>query len=102
MRTEQQILEEKEMAAARKREKQAESNARKARMKELEVKAEKMKKKSDVEIAKEATANALRAMAQEKLTDNSDVVKQLKSMAARAQAFSIRDKQLEERRVARG
>ena len=57
-----------------------------------------MKKKSDVEIAKEATANALRAMAQEKLTDNSDVVKQLKSMAARAQAFSIRDKQLEEKK----
>ena len=98
IRTEQEVLAEREMAAARKREKQQVSNARKARMKELEIKAEKMKKKSDVEIEKEATANALKAMAQEKLSDNSDVVKQLKSMAARAQAFSIRDKQLEEKK----
>ncbi len=98
MRSEQQIRDDREMAAARKREKQQTSNARKARMKELEIKADKMKKKSDIEIEKEATANALKLMAQEKLADNSDVVKQLKSMAARAQAFSIRDKQLEEKK----
>ena len=49
---------------------------------------------------KEARADALRKMAAEKLTDNSDVVKQLKSMAARAQAFSIRDKQKKRERNA--
>jgi len=98
IRSESQILEDRERAAARKREKQKVSNDRKARMKELEIKAERMKKKSDIEIEKEATAHALKLMAQEKLNDNSDVVKQFKSMAARAQAFSIRDKQLDERK----
>lgn len=98
IRSEAQVQADKDRASAIKAEKQKAANERKTRMKMLEEKAEKAKKKSDVEIEKDARADALRKMAAEKLVDNSDVVKQLKSMAARAQAFSIRDKQLEEKK----
>ena len=98
IRSEAQQQAEKDRLAAIRAEKQKAANERKTRMKMLEEKAEKAKKKSDVEIEREARADALRKMAAEKLTDNSDVVKQLKSMAARAQAFSIRDKQKEEKK----
>lgn len=98
VRSEAQQQAEKDRLAAIRAEKEKYANDRKTRMKMLEEKAEKAKKKSDVEIDREARADALRKMAAEKLTDNSDVVKQLKSMAARAQAFSIRDKQKEEKK----
>jgi hypothetical protein len=97
-RSEAQQQAEKDRIAAIRAEKQKVSNERKTRMKELEIRSEKAKKKSDIEVDREARADALRKMAAEKLVENGDVVKQMKSMAARAQAFSIRDRQLLEKK----
>lgn len=66
-------------------------------MRELEKKAEKLAKKSDMELAEIARKQALREMAEKQIDDNSDVVKLLNSMAQRAAAFTIRDQQLEEK-----
>lgn len=66
-------------------------------MKELEKKAEQMAQKSDIEVSNIARAEALRKMASEKLDENSDMVKLLTSLAARASAFTIRDAQLVEK-----
>ena len=66
-------------------------------MKELEKRAVLLAKKSDIEIAEAAKKQALKAMAEEQLDNNSDVVKLLNSMAQRATAFTLREKQLEEK-----
>ena len=97
IRSEAQVAQERERAEKIRAEKQAASDARKKRMKELEKRSALMAKKSDVQIAEEAKVATLKAMAQEKLNDNSDVVKALKSMAARAVAFNVRDQQLKEK-----
>ena len=66
-------------------------------MKELEKRAVLLAKKSDIEIAEGAKKTAIRALAEEQIDNNSDVVKLLNSMAQRATAFTIREKQIEEK-----
>lgn len=66
-------------------------------MKELEKKALLLAKKSDIEIAEEAKANALRQAAADKLVNNSDTVKLLTSMSCKAAAYSLRDAQVAEK-----
>jgi len=66
-------------------------------MKELEKRAVLLAKKSDIEIAESAKKTAIRALAEEQIDNNSDVVKLLNSMAQRATAFTIREKQIEEK-----
>ena len=67
-------------------------------MRELEKRALKLVKKSDEEIAQQARDDFIRGEASAKRDNESDVVKLLSSMAARASAFTIRDKQLEEKK----
>lgn len=63
----------------------------------LEEVAKKNARKSDTELAKEARDRAIREMAEEKLIDQTDLVKMLTTFGARAAAFTIRDRQLEEK-----
>lgn len=97
IKTEAEIRAEKERAEQLKEEKDKLSKERKLKMKELEKRAVLLAKKSDIEIAEESKKNTLKAMAQEQLDNNSDVVKLLNSMAQRATAFTLREKQLEEK-----
>ena len=78
-------------------EKEKKARDRKTRMKVLEQHAAAAAVKSDQEIADIAKAATLRDLAQEKMDQNSDVVKLMTSMGARAIAFSVRDKQLYEK-----
>lgn len=68
------------------------------KMLELEKRAAALAKKSDMEIADIARKDALKAMAAEQMDQNSDVVKMLNSIAMKAAAYSIRDKQLEDKK----
>ena len=88
---------EKAWLLEQKEEREKKSKARKDRMKELEKKSEAMAKKSDIEVANIARNEAIRAMASQKIDENSDMVKLLTSLAARASAFTIRDAQLVEK-----
>lgn len=97
IKTQAQLDADKEHAERIRAEKMKVAGERKARMKELEKRATAMSKKSDMEIEAEGVANAKRMLAKEQMDKNSDTVKLLNSMAARAVAFSIRDKQLEEK-----
>jgi hypothetical protein len=92
-----QLEADKEYAARIRAEKMKVAGERKLRMKELEKKAVASQKKSDMEIEAEAKADAKRALAKEQMDKNSDTVKLLNSMAARAVAFSLRDKQVQEK-----
>lgn len=94
IRSEADIMAEREYARKIKEEKEKKSHDRKARMKELEKKAALLAKKSDIEIEQEAKENALRALAAEKLDKNSDTVKLLTSMSCKAAAYSLRDAQV--------
>lgn len=78
------------------REKQ--SKERKLRMIELGEVAKKNARKSDSELAKESREKAIREMAEDKMIENSDVVKLLTTLGTRAAAFTIRDRQLEEKK----
>ena len=80
-----------------KEEREKKARERKERMKELEKRSELLAKKSDIEIANIARAEAIREMAKTKVDENSDMVKLLNSLAARASAFTIRDAQLIEK-----
>ena len=91
------MAQDRAAALAQKEEREKKASERKARMKELEKKAESMAQKSDIEVSNIARAEALRKLASEKLDENSDMVKLLTSLAARASAFTIRDAQLREK-----
>jgi hypothetical protein len=65
---------------------------------ELEHLAKKNAKKSDEELAKAARDQTIRQMAEEKLIDETDLVKMLSTLGARAAAFTIRDRQIEEKK----
>ena len=54
-------------------------------------------KKSDIEIAKLARERTIRDLATKQMDENSDLVKMLNTLGARAAAFTIRDQQLEEK-----
>lgn len=89
--------EEKARALELKEEKEKKARERKERMKELEKRSILLAKKSDIEVSNIARAEAIRAMAAQKVDENSDMVKLLTSLAARAAAFTIRDSQLIEK-----
>ena len=97
IKTEAQLQADREYALEVKAAKERKAGERKARMRELEKKALASAKKSDSEVADMERAATLRALAQEKIDKNSDVVKMLNSMSARAIAFTVRDKQLHEK-----
>jgi len=97
IKTDAQIVADREYAAQVRAEKMKVAGERKTRMKELEQRAIAMAKKSDMEIEAEGQAAAKRLLAKEQMDKNSDTVKLLNSMGARAVAFSIRDAQLLEK-----
>mmetsp|Transcript_35665 Transcript_35665/g.33809 ORF Transcript_35665/g.33809 Transcript_35665/m.33809 type:complete len:498 (-) Transcript_35665:236-1729(-) len=74
------------------------ANDRKHRMRELEKTAMLNTKKSDSDMIKLGRDQATRETAQEKVDSSSDVIKMLTSMSVRAAAFTVRDKQLEEKK----
>jgi hypothetical protein len=98
IKSEQELMEERLEAQRIKEEKERKQKERILKMKELEKRAAHMSRKSDAEIAAEAKRNALRSTAEEKMNQNSGVVKLLSSMAQRAAAFTVRDQQLEEKK----
>ena len=97
IKTDAQIIADKEYQLQLKAEKMKAAGERKARMRQLEKRAIELSKKSDMEIEAEGRAQALRQLAAEQMDKNSDTVKLLNSMGARAIAFSIRDAQLKEK-----
>jgi hypothetical protein len=97
IKTEAEILADKEQAEKIKEEKEKLSRERKLKMKELEKRAVLLAKKSDLEIAEDSKKQTIRALAAEQIDNSSDAVKLLSSMAQRAIAFTIREKQLEEK-----
>ena len=98
IKTAMDIEEERRRFEQQKQEKEKIARDRKTKMRELEKRALKLIKKSDEQIAQEAREDAVRNMAAIKRDGESDVVKLLSSMATRAAAFTIRDKQLEEKK----
>ena len=70
---------------------------RKEHMRRLEAESSKPMFKTDIEIASTLRDQATRKAAAELIDENSDVVKLLTSLSSRAIAFTIRDKQLEEK-----
>lgn len=99
IKTEQEIQAEREEAQRIKDERDKLSKQRKDRMKELEKRAVLLAKKSDSEVAEIAKKQQIREAAEKQIDDSLDAIKLLKSMAARATAYSIRDQQLEEKKV---
>lgn len=99
IKTEAELIADREHAMKIKEEKDRLSKERKTRMKELEQIAIQKAKKSDEEIAKMAKDQALRDAAAIKMDGYSDVVKALASMSCRAAAFTMREQQLEEKKV---
>lgn len=100
IKTEAQLNEDRAAAQKIKDERDKKARERKERMKALEIVAETKAKKTDSEVAELARNDAIRQLASEKIDNNRDVVKLLGSMSARAIAFTIRDKQLEEKKRA--
>jgi hypothetical protein len=94
MKTEQELQIERDALMKVKAEKEKIQRERKQRMIELGEKAKLLAKKSDQEIRKDAIETAIRSAASNLRDNESDVVKLLKSFAARASAFTIRDSQL--------
>jgi hypothetical protein len=52
---------------------------------------------TDIEIENQARDETIRALAQEKLNMELDLVKHLRALAAQAEAFTVRDRQLKEK-----
>lgn len=97
VKSERELEEERSRALAIVEERERKAKERKARMIELEMQAKKHMKKSDVELAALAKEDAIRKWAAEKVNDNTDLNKTLSTLAARAAAFTIRDKQLQDK-----
>lgn len=98
IKTEAQLQIERENMLREKEFKEKKSRDRKSKMIELEQTAKKNAKKSDEELAKESRDKAIRDMAEEKLIDETDLVKMLSTLGARAAAFTIRDRQIHEKK----
>ena len=98
IKTAMDLEEEKRDYEQQKQEKEKIARDRKLKMRELEKRALKLTKKSDEEIAQQAKEDAIRNHAAIIRDNDSDVIKLLSSMATRAAAFSVRDKQLEEKK----
>lgn len=96
-KSERELAEDRERAFELKQEKERLARERKERMKHLEQQATLKAKLSDEEVALIAKEQAIRAAAVSQIDDRSEVVKVLLSMSARAAAFTLREKQLEEK-----
>lgn len=98
------IMSAAEEAAERERkerlsgERQQAANERKARMLKMAEESKASVKRSELEIESVARDTLIKALAAEKIDDNNDLVKMLNSLGARAAAFTIRDKQLEDKK----
>lgn len=97
-KSEAELAAEKERAMQVKEQKERQARERKERMKHLEQQAILKAKLSDEEVAQQARDQAIREAATAKIDQRSDVVKVLTSMSARAAAFTLREKQLEEKK----
>eukprot|EP01039_Chlorochromonas_danica_P009593 gene9593-10603_t len=98
IKSESELLAERELARKQKEERERIARERKDRMRELEKRAASLAKKSDSEIAEDARKKAIREMAEKQIDLSQDTVKLLSSMGQRAIAFTIRDQQLEEKK----
>eukprot|EP00607_Mallomonas_marina_P006858 CAMPEP_0182427666 /NCGR_PEP_ID=MMETSP1167-20130531/18959_1 /TAXON_ID=2988 /ORGANISM="Mallomonas Sp, Strain CCMP3275" /LENGTH=495 /DNA_ID=CAMNT_0024610065 /DNA_START=74 /DNA_END=1561 /DNA_ORIENTATION=+ len=98
IKTESQIVAERERAQQLKEEKEQKARERKERMLMLEEQAKRHAKKSDVELEAEARAEAIRNSAKEKMNADADLQKMLNTLSARAAAFTIRDQQVQDKR----
>lgn len=98
IKSEAELIAEREMAETIKAEKEKKAKERKEKMRELEKRAALLAKKSDIEVAEESKRQTIRDLAAEKIDQNSDVVKLMNSMAQRAAAFTIRDQQKEDKK----
>ena len=83
--------------AATRQEKAKAAKDRKERMLRMAAEAKKKSQKSDLEVISDARNEAIKEMAENKLDENHDLVKLLSTLSARAAAFTIRDRQVEER-----
>jgi len=97
IKTDAELQCDRDRALAAKEEREKASKDRKVKMRELEKKAVLMAKKSDAEIADQSRKETIIKLAAEQVDNNSDVVKLMSSMSQRAIAFTIREKQLEEK-----
>lgn len=98
IKSEQDILQDRERARQQREEREKIARERKERMRQLEKKAELLAKKSEGEIAEDAKKKAIREMAEKQIDLNIDAVKMLQSMGQRAIAFTVRDQQLDEKK----
>lgn len=96
-KTEAEIAAEREELLKSKHERERQAKDRKERMKQLEIQAVAKAKLSDADVERMAREKAIRDDANSKLDERSDVYKALNSMSARAVAFTLREKQLEEK-----
>jgi hypothetical protein len=99
MKTELEIIKEREAAMKLREEKERQARLRKDRMRELEKLATLKAKLTDEEVARLAKEQAIREAAAAKIDENHDVVKALYSMSCRATAFTMRENQLSEKKV---
>jgi hypothetical protein len=98
LKSEAELAAEREEARRQKDERDRQARERKEKMKQLEIQAASKAKLDDFEVERLAKEKAIREEASKKLDDRSDVVKTLNSMSARAVAFTLREKQLEEKK----
>ncbi len=98
IKTERELMADREEAEAIRAEKERYSRARKSKMRELSEHSKKNAKKSDIEIANEARKAQLKRLGEQQKDRDSDVYKMLQSLSARAAAFTIRDSQLLDRK----
>ena len=97
IRSEADLMRERDERERIKAEKEHLARARKARMIALSAHAKKNVKKSDIEVAESAKRAQIRKMAASQRDRDSDVCKLLASYGCRASAFSVRDDQVMDR-----
>jgi len=95
LKTEQDLVNERLQWEAEREQREQKAVARKKKMLQMEAEAKAKSKKSDIEIAQMARDQQIRKMAEAKMTEETDMVKLLNTLGARAAAFTIRDQQLE-------
>lgn len=94
IKSEKDIIREREELERIKADKERKARARKERMLALAEHSAKTAKKSDMEIADEERKKQLKKLGEDKRDRDHDVVKKLISCAALASTFSLRDQQL--------
>jgi hypothetical protein len=97
IKSEAELVADRAEAQRQKEEREKQARARKDKMRVLEAQSAQKAKLDDYEVERLAKERAIRESASKKMDDRSDVVKSLNSMAARAVAFHLREKQLEEK-----